>query len=101
MTQQPFDGDRARAQADIPQQLALARRQCRHGDSADLALGELAVMLEQRVVEAGRERQHRRVRGGRDLQRDGVERRDIDEIEAGGGRRAHAFARDRPWLPAR
>ena len=51
MTQQPFDGDRARAQADIPQKLAVARRQCRYGDGADFALGELAVVLEQRVVE--------------------------------------------------
>ena len=46
--------DRAGAGADVPQQLAPARREGRQRDGADLALGDLAVMLEQRVRQARR-----------------------------------------------
>ena len=45
----PLDRDRAGAGADVPQQFAAARRQRRQGERADLALGDLAVMLEQLV----------------------------------------------------
>ena len=45
--QHPFDGDRARAGADVPQQFAAPRRKRRQRHRADLALGDLAVMLEQ------------------------------------------------------
>ncbi len=57
--------DRARAGADIPQQFAGARRQRRQRHRADLALGELAVMLEQGVGQPGGERDHGRARPGR------------------------------------
>ncbi len=53
MAQQPFDGDRP-APSRHPTKARPARRQGRHGDGADLALGELPVMLEQRIVEARR-----------------------------------------------
>ncbi len=52
----PFDRDRAGAGADVPQQLAAARRQRRQRDRTDLALGDLAVMLEQGIGDAGRAR---------------------------------------------
>ena len=52
--QHPFDRDRAGAGADVPQQLAAPRRQRRQRDGADLALGDLAVVLEQRVGQARR-----------------------------------------------
>ena len=47
--QHPFDGDGARAGADVPEQLVAARRQRRQRHRADFALGDLAVMLEQHV----------------------------------------------------
>ena len=52
----PFDGDRAAAGADVPEQLARARaeRGDRHG--AHVALGELAVGGERVVGQAGRAR---------------------------------------------
>ena len=55
MGEQPLDGDRARACADVPQQLAPERRQRGQRHRADLALGDLAVMLEQIVGETRRE----------------------------------------------
>ena len=58
--QHPFDRDRAGAGADVPQQLAAARRQRRERDRADLALGDLAVMLEPFVGQPGARRQDAR-----------------------------------------
>ncbi len=52
--EQPLDSDGAGAGADVPQQLAPERRQRGQRHRADLALGDLAVMLEQIVGEAGR-----------------------------------------------
>ena len=51
------------------QQLAAPRRQRRQRQRADLALGDLAVVLEEPVVEPGAERQARAPRPGRDLDR--------------------------------
>ena len=42
---QPFQRDRAVARADVPQQLAAPRPEQRERDGADLALGELAVVV--------------------------------------------------------
>ena len=53
MRQQPFDADRAGAGADVPQQFAAARRQRRQRHRADLALGQLAVVAEQLIGQAG------------------------------------------------
>ena len=55
MAQHPLDADRAGAGADVPEQLAAARRERGEGDGADLALGDLAVVLEERRP-AGRRR---------------------------------------------
>jgi hypothetical protein len=64
------------------------RRQC---DGADLALGDLAVVLEQLVGRpAGAST---RAPGGLDLDRDGAERADVAEVEAAGCRHAQTFAR--------
>ena len=54
---QPLDGDAAGAGADVPEQLAVAGREGRQGDRADLGLGELAVMVEGVVGQAGDDRQ--------------------------------------------
>ena len=69
----PFDPDRAGAGADVPEQFAAARRERRQGHGADFALGELAVMLEQAVRQARRQRDDACVRPGNDIERDGVE----------------------------
>ena len=50
--QQPFDRDRTGAGADVPQQFIAPRRQRRQRHRADLALGDLAVMLEQSIGQA-------------------------------------------------
>ena len=80
--QHPFDRDRARAGADVPQQFAAARRQRRQRHRADFALGDLAVVLEQIVGKAGAAREDARAGRGLDLDRDGIERVDRAEIEA-------------------
>ena len=80
----PFDRDRAGARADVPQQLAAPRRERRERDRADVALGDLAVMLEPVVRQARRARQDARVAVGDDLERDRVERGDVLEREAVG-----------------
>ena len=65
----PFDGDRAGAAADIPQQFAAARRQRRQCHRADLALGDLAVVLEQRVGQPGASGMTRASGAGHDFDR--------------------------------
>ena len=50
---QPFDRDRAATRADIPQGLARQRGERGEGRGADLALGQLAVMLEDVVGKTG------------------------------------------------
>ena len=91
--QHPFDGDRARAGPDVPQKLAAPRRERRERDCANVALGDLAVVLERVVRQAGSARQHARVAVGGDFERDGVERGDVVEREALRLRRADALAR--------
>ena len=59
--QHPFDRDRAGAGADVPEQFAAARRQRRQRHRAHLALGDLTVMLEKFVGEAGRSRDDARI----------------------------------------
>ena len=59
---------------------------------ADLALGDLPVMLEPVVGQAGGARQDARARIGDDFERDRVERGDVVEREALRLRRANAFA---------
>ncbi|MNZ63332.1 hypothetical protein D3C78_814770 [compost metagenome] len=53
----PFDADRTAAGADIPQQFAGDRGQAREGDGAHIALGQLAVVPEGGVRQAGQSRQ--------------------------------------------
>ena len=60
--QHPFDRDRSGAGADVPQQFAAPRRQRRQRHRAHLALGDLAVVLEQRVGQAGGARDDARAR---------------------------------------
>lgn len=69
---QPLDADRAGAGPDVPQQLAGAGREPRQCTGADVALGELAVVLEEVVGDAGRPRVEV-VLGGGHLDRDHVE----------------------------
>ncbi len=54
MLQQPLDRDRARAKPDIPEQLTVQRLQRRKRHRTNFPLRQLAVMLEQIVVKAGR-----------------------------------------------
>ena len=65
--------------------------QSRERQRPDLGLGELPIILEQRVVEAGRKGQ--RVAVTRHGDRDGVERIDGADIEALGARRLDPLAR--------
>ena len=92
MPQQPLDGDGARAAANVPQQLAGTRpeRGERHGP--DLALGDLAVMLEHVVGQPRGERDDLGARACLDLDGDEVQRLDIVEAETIGGGAAHALA---------
>ena len=85
--------DRAGAGADVPEQLAAAWRERRQRDGADLALGELAVVLEEAVRQAGDERDDACARSGLDVDGDGVEGVDAGEVEACASRRADALAR--------
>jgi hypothetical protein len=78
--QHPFDRDRAGAGADVPQRLAAARRQRRQRDGADLALGDLAVVLEQIVGQPGGARDDPRARRRHHLDRDRVERIDRAKV---------------------
>ena len=78
----PFDRDRAGARADVPQEFAAPGRERRERDRADVALGDLAVVLERLVRQAGRARQDASVAVGDDLERDGVERGDVVERES-------------------
>ena len=84
--QQPLDGDRARAAADVPQQLAGAGRKRRERHRPDLALGDLAVMLEHVVGQARSERDDLGSGARLDLDGDEVQRLDIVEAETVGGR---------------
>ncbi|MCY1417327.1 hypothetical protein D9M71_328590 [compost metagenome] len=54
---QPFDGDRAAAGADVPQQLAGTRCQARQGDGAHVAFGQLSVVAVGVVGQATGQRQ--------------------------------------------
>ena len=94
MAKHPFDADRARARADIPQHLATARRERRERHGADVALGDLPVMLEHLVGEAAAQRHDLGAGLRHDLDADRVQ--GIDRRRARNPRRAHArqaFAR--------
>jgi hypothetical protein len=56
MRAQPFYGDRAATGADVPQQLARYRAQRGQSSRANLTLGQLPVVLERLVGQAGRKR---------------------------------------------
>ncbi|MBW3615997.1 MAG: hypothetical protein KY439_11935, partial [Actinobacteria bacterium] len=97
MAQHPFDRHRSRARADVPQQLAPAGRERRQANGADVALGELAVVLEPSVAEAGRQGDGAGVRIGRDLDALDIETlewaaRIVERWEAG---RSHGTSRRR------
>ncbi len=74
MLQQPLDCHRPRTKPDIPEQLTLKRLQRRQRHRPNLPLRQLAVMLEQIVVQAGRRRNDDGVRFCDDLDSDRVER---------------------------
>ena len=56
MLTKPFDGDGARARADIPQQLTRPWLQERQGCGANLSLGDLAIVAIKLVGDAGAKR---------------------------------------------
>ena len=58
---EPFDRDRPRAGPDVPQQFAAPRREGGERDRADVALGDLPVVLEPFIGQARRARQDARV----------------------------------------
>ena len=76
-------------------------RQRRQRHRANFALGDLTVMLEQRVGQARRTRENARARRRLDLKRHDIERVDIGERKIGGASGANALATARPALPAR
>ncbi|MNJ26705.1 hypothetical protein D3C77_211950 [compost metagenome] len=55
----PLDANRAAAGTDIPEQFAWSRRQAGEGDGPNVALGQLAIVLEGRVRQACQWRQAR------------------------------------------
>ncbi len=69
------------------------RRECGKRHGANLALGDLAVVLEKFVGQTGRSCEHARARRGLDLDRNHVERSHVAEVEARGRRHTQAFAR--------
>ena len=89
----PFDRDRTGAGADVPQQLAAARRQRRERYRADLAFGDLAVVLEKIVRKARSAGDDPRIRRSFDLDGERVEGIDGIEIVRGRRRGAKALAR--------
>ena len=91
--QHPFDRDRARAGADVPEQFAAARRQRRQRHRADLALGDLAVMLEQIVGEPGARAMTRASGAASTSIATVLSAIDVAEVESLGGRRADPLAR--------
>ena len=81
MAQQPFDGDGASAKADVPEQLALTRRERRQRDSPNIALRQLAVAFEKVVIKSGRQADHSALRTGGDFYAHEVERADAGYFE--------------------
>ena len=77
----PFDGDRARAGAHVPQQFAAPRRERGQRHRADLALGDLPVVLEQSSASPARAAGCALGRGD-DFERDRVQSGDVGESEA-------------------
>ena len=71
--QHPLDCHRPRTRADIPEQFAPARRQRSQRHGADLAFGDLAIMLEQVVGKPKTERENACIGLGYDLDRDEVQ----------------------------
>jgi hypothetical protein len=69
----PFDADRTASRADIPQQFARQRRQRGQCRGADFALGQLAVVLERLVRQAGQARAAPGARRGAAFERKRVE----------------------------
>ena len=88
--------DRAGAGADVPQQFAAARRQRRQRQRADLALGDLAVMLEQVVGQARRQRQDARASAPPRPRSPDVERIDVVEMRSVGAGRCACVSRGPP-----
>src|SRR4029453_8846485 len=77
MGQHPLDGDRARARADIPQQLPAQWRERGQRNGADLALGDLAVMLVERIVKPRAVGDNASIWRGLDIDGDRVQRGDV------------------------
>ena len=78
----PFDGNRTRPGADIPEEFAAPGRQGAQRHRAGLALGDLAVVLEEIVRKAGHAGNDARALARDDLERDGVQRGDIRDSKA-------------------
>ena len=89
---QPLDGDAPGTGADVPEQLAVQRRQCRQGHGADLRLGQLAVMLVGLVRQAGHDGQHR-VRRSATARSPEVQVGEALTAQVGGGSLDHPLGR--------
>ena len=70
----PFDADGAAARADVPKQFAGGGGKAREGHGSHIALGQLAVMLEGRIRQAGQARQARGIGVGEAVDGDQVQR---------------------------
>ena len=93
MAEQPLYRYRSGAEADIPKQLTVTGRERGKRHRADIALGELPVIFKKSVAKSGCERDDGRAGIRHHLNRDGVERRDVSEVEVHGRRAAHPLAR--------
>jgi hypothetical protein len=91
VAQHPFDADGAGAAADVPQRLAGAGRQGGESDGADLLFGQLSVMGEEVVRQAGGERDDAGARAGHDVERHEVEAGDVLRQRVLGEEGADAF----------
>ena len=87
----PLDGDRAAAGADIPEQRAGIGRELGERRGADLALGQLAIVDEGVVGQAGDRWQQRRAGIGDAIDGEDVEIADVASVEVLGRRRGDAF----------
>src|SRR5262249_32449104 len=93
VTQQPLDGHGPGAAADIPQQFAGTRRERRQRHGPDLALGDLTIVLENVVWQARGKRNDPGVGAGLHFDGDEIQRLDVVQAVAIGGRGGNALAR--------
>ena len=93
MRKHPFNGNRPRPRADIPKSLTKSWRECRKSESANFALRQLTIMLEEGVRQSRCKRQDARMIVTVGFDRTYVQGIDIREIELRSLTRSNPFLR--------